>query len=82
MPLVLHGTTGLSKETVQRCISMGMAKVNLGTLIRTRYVELTAEVIAEDQHKGHPWRVCAEVKERIKTEIREYIDIVGSSGKA
>lgn len=82
VPLVLHGTTGLSKETVQRCISMGMAKVNLGTLIRTRYVEYTGAVIAEDEHKDHPWRVCAEVKERIKEEIREIIEIVGSTGRA
>ncbi|MCP5116104.1 MAG: class II fructose-bisphosphate aldolase [bacterium] len=82
VPLVLHGTTGLSTETIQRCISTGMAKVNLGTLIRTRYVEYTADVIQEGEHTGHPWRVCSEVKERIKKEIREIIDIVGSAGKA
>ena len=82
VPLVLHGTTGLSRETVQRSIAMGMAKVNLGTLIRTRYVEYTAAVIGESNHQGHPWRVAREVKERIKKEIREIIEIVGSAGKA
>jgi ketose-bisphosphate aldolase len=82
VPLVLHGTTGLSKETIQRCIAMGMAKVNLGTLIRTRYVEYTAAVIEEGEHKGHPWRVCSEARQRIKKEIREIIDIVGSAGKS
>ena len=57
---------------------MGMAKVNLGTLIRTRYVDYTARVIEEGEHKGHPWRVCSEARDRIKKEIREIIDVVGS----
>lgn len=82
VPLVLHGTTGLSDATVRGCIARGMAKVNLGTLIRTRFVEDTAEVIAEGEHQGHPWRVSREVKERIKRHIREIIDIVGSGNRA
>src|SRR3954468_12887374 len=53
VPLVLHGTTGLSDEVVRRCVSMGMAKANLGTLIRTRAVEYTTQVIAEGKHQNH-----------------------------
>ena len=49
VPLVLHGSTGLADDVIARCVSMGMAKANLGTLIRTRCVEYTAEVIAEKQ---------------------------------
>src|SRR5918994_611540 len=62
VPLVLHGTTGLADDVVRRCISMGMAKANLGTLIRTRCVQFTQQVIAEDQHGNHPWRVGLAVK--------------------
>lgn len=82
VPLVLHGSTGLSKDVMRKCISMGMAKVNLGTLIRTRCVEYTAEVISAGEHQNHPWRVNQAVKEKLKEDIREYIDIVGSAGKA
>jgi ketose-bisphosphate aldolase len=82
VPLVLHGSTGLSPDTIRGCISRGMAKLNLGTVIRTRYVEDTAEVIAEGDHQFHPWRVCREVKERIKRHIREIIDIAGSTNRA
>lgn len=79
IPLVLHGTTGLADEVVRRCISLGLAKVNLGTLIRTRYVELTGEVIAENQHAGHPWRVSREVLERIKEPMRHILRVAGSA---
>ena len=82
VPLVLHGSTGLSDEVVARCVSMGMAKANLGTLIRTRCVEHTAAVIAENQHMNHPWRVGQAVKDRLKPDIRHILQITGSAGRA
>ena len=57
VPLVLHGSTGLGDETIRRCVGMGMAKMNLGTLLRTRCVEFTTAVLAEGKgvHQNHPW---------------------------
>jgi len=82
VPLVLHGSTGLADEVIARCVSMGMAKANLGTLIRTRCVEFTGAVIAENQHKNHPWRVGLAVKDRLKPDIRHILKVAGSSGRA
>jgi ketose-bisphosphate aldolase len=82
VPLVLHGTTGLSDETIARCVSMGMAKANLGTLIRTRWVEHTKAVIAEGQHQNHPWKVGLAVKDRLKPDIRHILKVTGSAGRA
>jgi ketose-bisphosphate aldolase len=82
VPLVLHGSTGIPEEVVQRCISLGVVKVNVGTLIRTHYVQFTAEVIAEGKHQNHPWRVCQVVKDRIKEDIRRIIRMTGSAGRA
>lgn len=82
VPLVLHGTTGLSDETIARCVSMGMAKANLGTLIRTRWVERTRDVITESKHQNHPWRVGAAVKDRLKPDIAHILRVTGSAGRA
>jgi ketose-bisphosphate aldolase len=82
VPLVLHGSTGLADEVIQRCVNMGMAKVNLGTLLRTRCVEYTAEVIKEGKHQNHPWRVGQAVKDRLKPHIRHILQVAGSCGKA
>jgi len=82
VPLVLHGTTGLSDQVITRCVSMGMAKANLGTLIRTRWVEYAAEVIAEKKHSNHPWRVGLAVKDKLKPDIRHILQVTSSSGKA
>ena len=61
---------------------MGMAKANLGTLIRTRCVEFTAEVIAENKHDNHPWRVGVAVKDRLKPDITHILRVAGSAGCA
>jgi ketose-bisphosphate aldolase len=82
VPLVLHGSTGLADDIVARCVAMGMAKANLGTLIRTRWVEHTAAVIAENQHLNHPWRVGQAVKDRLKPDIRHILGVTGSAGRA
>jgi ketose-bisphosphate aldolase len=82
VPLVLHGSTGLSDEVIARCVAMGMAKANLGTLIRTRWVEHAAAVIAEGKHLNHPWRVGEAVKDRLKPDIRHMLQATGSAGRA
>jgi ketose-bisphosphate aldolase len=82
VPLVLHGSTGLDDEVIRRCVAMGMAKANLGTLIRTRWVEFAAQVIAGGKHQNHPWRVGMAVKERLKPLIRHALQVAGSSGRA
>lgn len=82
VPLVLHGSTGLSDDVIKRCVSMGMAKANLGTLIRTRYVEFTKQVIADNKHNNHPWKVGQAVKDLLKPDIRHMLEICGGAGRA
>ena len=82
VPLVLHGTTGLEDDVVRECISLGIAKVNLGTLIRANWVKYAAEVIAANEHQNHPWRVCQTVKDRIKEDVRRLVRLTGSAGRA
>jgi ketose-bisphosphate aldolase len=81
VPLVLHGTTGLADDVIARAVSMGMAKANLGTLIRTRAVEHMRDVVAENEHKNHPWRIGQAVKDRLKPDIRHILEITGSAGR-
>lgn len=82
VPLVLHGSTGLADEVIAKCVAMGMAKANLGTLIRTRAVEYMAEVLKGNEHKNHPWRVGQAVKDKLKPEIRHMFKVIGSCGRA
>jgi len=82
VPLVLHGTTGLKKEQIRECISLGMAKVNLGTILRTNYIKHYQDLAATFDHQGHPWRIAEQVKNRMKDECAAFLRLVGSNGKA
>jgi tagatose 1,6-diphosphate aldolase GatY/KbaY len=42
VPLILHGVSGLSKENVQRAISLGVAKINVNTEVRTAFLSAIA----------------------------------------
>ena len=82
-PLVLHGTTGIPEPTVTECISRGVAKINFGTLVRTKFFQYVAEAIdGAADHNGHIWRVMEYACEAIKSEIRSIIRITGSAGRA
>jgi tagatose 1,6-diphosphate aldolase GatY/KbaY len=43
IPLSLHGASGLPDDDVRRAIALGVAKVNVNTELRERYLETTAE---------------------------------------
>jgi tagatose 1,6-diphosphate aldolase GatY/KbaY len=44
-PLALHGASGLSDANVRQAIKLGIAKVNVNTELRDRYLTITAERI-------------------------------------
>lgn len=39
IPLVLHGSSGVPDEDVQRAVSMGVCKVNFATELRAAYTQ-------------------------------------------
>lgn len=46
-PLSLHGASGLCDADVRRAVSLGIAKVNVNTELRHRYLEVTGERLPE-----------------------------------
>lgn len=82
IPLVLHGCTGMSEETVRECISLGMAKINFGTMLRNNYLKYHNEAFAETDHQGHPWRCMQYAKDKLKDDVRWILGLTGAEGKA
>ncbi len=42
VPLILHGASGLGRENVRRAISLGVAKINVNTEVRTAFLTAIA----------------------------------------
>jgi tagatose 1,6-diphosphate aldolase GatY/KbaY len=51
IPLVLHGASGLSQETLLDCVRRGVAKINVNTELRRAYLDAFAEALPASVQK-------------------------------
>jgi fructose-bisphosphate aldolase class II len=82
VPLVQHGTGGVSLEDLARLAKSGMAKINFGEPFRYDYINSFCELADSMEHLWHTWRIMREIKNRLKKEMKELIGALGSEGKA
>ena len=82
IPLVQHGTSGISPENLSKLSKQGMAKVNFGEPFRYNYIRYFNELTDEMEHLWHPWKIMQEVMGRLKADMKLLIEAIGSNGKA
>jgi ketose-bisphosphate aldolase len=81
-PLVQHGTCGISMADISRVVKAGMTKINFGEGLRMNYIRYFNEFSHTLNHEHHVWRIARAAKDRLKKDIKEIIQAVGSDGKA
>ena len=81
IPLVLHGCTGIPDKTVKKAISLGVSKINFGTLVRHKYVEYLKEGIETLDHQGHIWKISQYASRKLEKVISDIIDLSESAGR-
>lgn len=82
IPLVLHGASGLSDETVQECIRRGMCKVNFATELRIAYTKAVQELLTNNPKTIDPKKYGASGREAVKKLVIDKIKVLGSVDKA
>jgi ketose-bisphosphate aldolase len=82
IPLVLHGCTGMSEETVKKAIELGVCKINFGTQIRYAYVDYYKEAIETLDHQGHSWKLSQFTASKLIEDIKKIIELSGSANRA
>lgn len=78
-PLVLHGGTGIPDEDIKKAISLGINKVNIGTIIHCTYMNSLKEELNKRDKNPYTLEVMLPVKEKIKKVAKERIRVCGSS---
>lgn len=81
VPLVQHGTCGISLEDLSKLAKSGMAKINFGEPFRFNYIKYFNALTDEMEHLWHPWRIMCEVKNSLKADMMEIIEACGADGK-
>lgn len=82
IPLVLHGASGLTDESVQACIAEGICKVNFATELRIAYTDGVKKILAEKPDTFDPKAYGKEGRERVKQLVKNRILVCGCQGRA
>ena len=90
-PLVVHGGTGFPDSAVPRVIELGVAKFNVGTVMKQLYLDGIRDAliappdslnIQEAVGSRKAGDILQRGKERVKTEVMRRLAVYGSAGKA
>ncbi len=80
IPLVLHGGSGTPVDQLKKAVSLGIAKVNVASEIGRAF---TDAYIKEVKEKNTWWAVAKkEGKDAIRKVVGNWVDVLGSGGKA
>lgn len=82
IPLVLHGASGLSDDSIRACIAEGICKVNFATELRMAYTEGVKQVLAEDPDVFDPKKYGKAAMARVKELVKNRMTVCGCNGKA
>jgi len=82
IPLVLHGGTGIPAEDVRKAIKNGINKVNVGTIIKYTYLSSVFETLKRVGPTIHTIDLMLPAVEAIKEEVKRWIAVCMSDGKA
>ena len=82
VPLVLHGSSGLTDEDVKDCVSRGMCKVNFATELRQAYLKATRELLSADDSIIDPKKIGEAAIKAVKSQVEYRMKVCGCDGKA
>jgi len=81
-PMVIHGGTGLSMETLRELVAAGASKLNISTQLKKTYIDSLETYIKAHRNEYNPARMLDELSEQIQTTVGAYLDVLGSAGRA
>lgn len=82
IPLVLHGGSGIPEEQVKKCVSLGMAKMNVATELRIVFTDAIKAVFAAHPEENDPRKYMGPAKQALKAAAIEKMRLCGCIGKA
>ena len=82
IPLVLHGASGVPKESVQKSIKLGICKVNIATELKIPFSSAIKEYFNEHPNASDPRQYLVPAKKAMYDVVVEKIKMCNSQNKA
>ena len=82
IPLVLHGSSGVSDRDIKQGVVMGLCKVNVATQLSQAFTSAIRDVLNKDGELVDPRKYLAPGRNAQMEIVRERIQFLGASGKS
>lgn len=82
VPLVLHGSSGVTNEHIAAGIRMGLAKINVATQLNQAFTGAVRQILADVPGEWDPRKYLGPARAAMIEAVRERIRFVGAAGKA
>lgn len=82
VPLVLHGSSGVPYESLQKAIPLGICKINIDTDVRASFARTVKKQFEDNPNEIDPRKILGPARLAMKETIMEKIRVFGSAGKA
>jgi fructose/tagatose bisphosphate aldolase len=89
VPLVLHGGSGISADSLAKAIPLGVAKVNYGTYLKQRYLNTLQHALSRQTSNPHELLGMGGTRDvmvagrlAVRDAVLERIETLGCCGKA
>ena len=81
VPLVLHGSSGVSDQDIKQGVAMGLCKVNVVTQLSQAFTGAVRDVLCKDKELVDPRKYLVEGRSAPVEIVRERLCFLGASGK-
>lgn len=82
MPLVLHGSSGVSYDDIEKAVSLGINKINIDTDVRMAFANAIKEFIKENPDDIDPRNILKPARANMSNIVAEKMRVFGSAGRA
>ncbi|MGG2200760.1 MULTISPECIES: class II fructose-bisphosphate aldolase [Paenibacillus] len=82
VPLVLHGGSGIPEAQVKRCVSLGMAKMNVATELKNAFTLSLQKFFSEHPDDLDPRSYMSVAKKTVKQMALEKMKLCGCTNRA
>lgn len=79
VPLVLHGSSGLSDTELRAAISSGMTKVNISTHLNAVFTKAVRVALSEDESSVDPRTYVGRGRDAAREEVRRLLRLMSKS---
>ncbi|MDV3126481.1 class II fructose-bisphosphate aldolase family protein [Mycobacterium sp. 21AC1] len=73
VPLVLHGSSGVSDDDLRKAVSAGLTKINVGTLLNVRFTEQVRAHLTTDPVVTDPRKYLSPARTAISDAVSELL---------